>query len=136
MNRNERQATLDGMRKVLPEIVRNLNRSGSAKIPLGGGAGLMLYLREGKDPDHGRFNLFEIKLPGTNRPRRLRCFLGQRYGLRTTDALRMNLRYVLEPSNRGTDLERHGYVGRPVFQQARTGDEEAGFLHFRKSRCA
>jgi len=99
MNRNERQATLDGMRKVLPEIVRNLNRSGSAKIPLGGGAGLMLYLREGKDPDHGRFNLFEIKLPGTKRPRRLRCFLGQRYGLRTTDALRMNLRYVLEPSN-------------------------------------
>jgi hypothetical protein len=99
MNRYERQATLDGMREVLPEVVRSLNSSGNAEIPLGGGTGLILYLRDGIDPDHGRFNLFEIQPPGRKRPRRLRCFLGQRFGLRTTDALRMNLRYVLEPSN-------------------------------------
>jgi hypothetical protein len=99
IDRNNRQATLDGMRAYLPQLVLGLNKAGEGIIPFNGSARLMFYLREGRDPDHGNFNLFEIQRKPAGRLPRLRCFLGQRFAARITEPLRMNLRYVLEPSN-------------------------------------
>ena len=58
-----------------------------------------MFLREGRDPRSGKFNLFEIQWRGRRKARKLRCFLGHRFLKAVSDSLRMNLRYVLEPSN-------------------------------------
>ncbi len=99
INRNTRQSTLDGMRQYLPQLVQSLNASGTALIPFDRQASLTLHLRSGKDPDQGPFNLFEIQQSGMKRSSRLRCFLGHRFTARIANPLRLNLRYVLEPSN-------------------------------------
>jgi len=99
INRNTRQATLDGMREYLPQLIQSLNGNGTATIPFDGQTSLMVYLRSGRDPDRGPFNLFEIQRSGMKRPSRLRCFLGHRFSPKVAGPLRLNLRYVLEPSN-------------------------------------
>ena len=82
----------------VPSVVARLNKSRKAKLELNTGH-LDIYLREGRDPSTGKFNLFEMHWRGRPRPRSLRCFVGHRFLPSISKALRMNLRYLLEPSN-------------------------------------
>jgi hypothetical protein len=98
INRHNREETLRGMSRHIPAIVSSLNENGTAELKLHTGP-LRLFLREGTDPSCGKFNLFEVQRRGRSRHPRLRCFLGHRFLKSISDSLRMNLRYVLEPSN-------------------------------------
>jgi hypothetical protein len=101
INRNDREETLDRVLDQLPAIVAGLNDYGSASVNLRAGP-LKLFLREGRDPTYNRFSLFEIQWPRKRKTKhhpKLRCFLGHRFLKSISDSLRLNLRYVLEPSN-------------------------------------
>ena len=101
INRHNREETLNGMLDHLPAIVAGLNGRGRARLKLSTGT-LRLFLREGRDPTYNKFSLFEIQWPRKRRRRRTRklhCFLGHRFLKSISNSLRLNLRYVLEPSN-------------------------------------
>jgi hypothetical protein len=120
IDRNRRQATLNGLRRSLPDVLTELNRSGEATIRVDKGpATLTIVPRLGKDPATGNFTLFEFKWSGVRRSRRLRCFLGHRFLPSITNSLRLNLRYVLEPSNiqlvwSDMDMSAAGFFGKTV----------------------
>jgi hypothetical protein len=100
INRNDREETLSRVLNQLSAIVAGLNDRGIASVGLRAGP-LKLFLREGRDPTYRGFSLFEIQWPRKRQPkrrRRLRCFLGHRFLKSISNSLRLNLRYVLEPS--------------------------------------
>lgn len=98
MDRNKRERTLTAMERHVSRMVVGLNRSGTARLDLGSRY-LKIFLREGRNPSSGSgFNLFEIQWSGNEHRKELRCFLGSRFVPAISDALRTNLRYVLEPS--------------------------------------
>ena len=99
INRYKREDMLRAMEAHLPAIVAGLNAGGKAKLDLGKSSALKFFLREGRDPTCGRFNLFEIQRTGMRSRHKLRCFVGHRFLKSVSDSLRMNLRYVLEPSS-------------------------------------
>jgi hypothetical protein len=90
---------LRAMEDHLPAIVTSLNGQGKARLDLGRSSALKFFLREGRDPTDGKFNLFEIQRSGMRSHHKLRCFVGHRFLRSVSDPLRMNLRYVLEPSS-------------------------------------
>jgi hypothetical protein len=98
INRYRREDMLRAMEDHLPAIVASLNSRGTAKLDLGKTTALKFFLREGLDPSDGKFNLFEIQRTGMNPHRKLRCFVGHRFVKPVSESIRMNLRYVLEPS--------------------------------------
>ncbi|HYN15274.1 MAG TPA: hypothetical protein VES66_05740 [Terriglobales bacterium] len=114
----------------LRALVAALNASGAAQCRVGQ-ATLALFLREGRDPSTGKFNLFEIRwLRRRSRrkglPPKLRCFLGHRFTKAITRSLRHNLRHVLEPSNvqldwSGIDLNASGFFDE-IIQKIRKAD--------------
>jgi hypothetical protein len=114
INRNRRDDTVKQMTERVPALAASLNETGKATLVLGRGA-VDLFLRQGRDPETGTFNLFEIRWQGRRRRQsRLRCFVGHRFLPPISDDLRMNLRYVLEPSNielvwSGMDLAASGF---------------------------
>jgi hypothetical protein len=57
IDRHNREEILDGMQHHLPAIVADLNHRGRAHLDLRTGA-FSFFLREGKDPTHGKFSLF------------------------------------------------------------------------------
>jgi hypothetical protein len=101
ITRHRRAATMKAMRGHLQSLVTKLNDSGRVRLKLGGHTALLLFLREGQDPKDGKFNLYEIRWSGRKRPKKLVCFLGHRFLKSISSSLRMNLRYILEPSNIG-----------------------------------
>jgi len=77
-----------------------LNRLGRATLRFDDGPRtLTIFPRTGLDPSTGKFTLFELRWSGVRRSRRLRCFLGHRFLPRITKALRLDLLFVMEPSN-------------------------------------
>lgn len=122
IDRNLRQATLDGLRQSLPQLVAELNRNGKGAVQVeagGGPATLTVVPRIGRDPAAGKFTLFEFRWSGVHRSRKLRCFLGHRFLPSITSTLRFNLRYVLEPSNiqlvwSDMDMSAVGFFGKTV----------------------
>jgi hypothetical protein len=100
INRDQQQVILDRLRRRVPQLVRELNRSGRGVLAVEQGLGTLTILpRVGSDPATGKFNLFEFRWSGVPRSRRLRCFLGSRFLPNIIKSLRLDLRYVLEPSN-------------------------------------
>jgi hypothetical protein len=114
------------MEKHLPDLVMDLNRSGKANLDVGP-RDLTIFLREGRNPSSGSsFPLFEMKWSGKKHGKKLRCFLGNRFVPAISDALRTNLRYVLEPSRvelvwSGMDMAAVGFFD-DVIEQIRTCD--------------
>ena len=101
------------MIKYLPDLVRKINLYGSASLDIPSGS-LNIFLREGRDPEIGSFNFFEIQWPQKLPPKRLKCFVGHRFAPKIEAALRQNLRYVFEPSGidltwSGRDLKANGF---------------------------
>jgi glycosyltransferase involved in cell wall biosynthesis len=97
----------------LPALVKDINGRGQAILNLGP-KDLQITLREGRDPDKGRFNLFEIQWLRSKPRMKRTCFLGHRFTREISNSLRSNLRYVLEPSNinlkwSGIDLNAAGF---------------------------
>jgi len=114
VTRHRREAVVRAMSKHLPGLTEVINTSGKGKLPLGRATTLQVYLREGRDPARGRFNLFELRWSRSKRPTTLRCFLGHRFTKSISDSLRHNLRYILEPSNiklvwSGMDMQAVGF---------------------------
>jgi len=103
---------LDAMKQQLPDILLRINDTGKATIRE---ANLTLYIREGRDPDIGRFNLFEFQWRRRNdRQPDLKCFLGHRFTPSICNSLRNNLRYIMEPLNiflrwSGMDMNASGF---------------------------
>jgi hypothetical protein len=121
IDRNRRQATLDRLHRSLPELITELNQQGKATVKFDKGPALNIIPRVGLDPTTGKFTLFEFRWSGVRRSRRLRCFLGHRFLPRITNALRLDLRYVLEPSNiqlvwSDMDMSAAGFFGMTVRQ--------------------
>ena len=125
IDRHKREEILVGMQLQLPVIVAGLNSRGRAQLKLGRGT-LSLFLRKGIDPRNGKFNIFEIQWPRKRRHRRLRCFVGHRFLKSVSNSLRLNLRYVLEPSNikllwSGMDIAAVGFFD-DIIKKIRTCD--------------
>jgi hypothetical protein len=139
MDRHKRERTLRAMKKNLPALVDGLNRFGQVKLDLGPhypSRYLTVFLRQGHlaNPSSGSssksfeksFNLFEMKWAGKEHGRKLRCFLGSRSVTNISDSLRINLRYVLEPSRvelvrSGTDMAAVGFFD-DIVEKIRTCD--------------
>lgn len=115
-----RDSTFDQFQAALPTITRELNRSRISQTLFDlGQTELTIEVHDGIDPDHGRFNLFEIKWSGSRRPSKLRCFLGHRFLPEISNSLRKNLRYVLGPSNidliwSDMDLTAQGFFSKTI----------------------
>lgn len=96
-DRNTRTQTFRQIEQYLPEIVRDINQSGQWSVATSNSI-LGIYLRECQDPEKGPFNHFEILAYPSRRTRpELQCFVGHRFTKKLSEALRSNLRYVLEP---------------------------------------
>jgi hypothetical protein len=114
------------MEKHLPRLIVGLNHSGKVKLDVGPRC-LTIFLREGRNPSSGSsFSLFEMKWSGKEQRKRLRCFLGNRFVPAISDSLRMNLRYVLEPSRidlvwSGMDMAAVGFFD-DIIEKIRTCD--------------
>lgn len=127
IDRDRRQAILDGLRRQLPRLITEVNHAGRGELRLDEDrAALTIIPRVGCDPENGKFNLFEIRWSGVPRSRRLRCFLGSRFLPKIIRGLRLNLRYVLEPSNielvwSDMDMSAVGFFGKTV-QEIRRAD--------------
>jgi hypothetical protein len=97
-----------------------VNRAGRGILQFDDGEGsLTIIPRLGSDPTTGKFNLFEFRWSGVPRSRRLRCFLGSRFLPKIIKSLRLDLRYVLEPSNielvwSDMDMSAVGFFGKTV----------------------
>ena len=101
------------MDKHLPSLAQSLNRGKTGTLRLRAGS-VRISLGEGRDPVFGKFNIFEIRWPGSKRPQKSRCFLGHRFTKTISESLRLNLRYILEPSNislvwSGMDMNAAGF---------------------------
>lgn len=127
IDRNRRQDALDRLRSRLPEFLAEMNRSGRAVLQFDKGPStLTIVPQTGLEPSGAKFNLFEFHWSGGRRSRRLRCFLGHRFLPRITRALRLDLRFVLEPSNiklvwSDMDMSAEGFFGKTV-QEIRRAD--------------
>lgn len=124
------------MEKNLPRLVEQLNRFGKVKLDLGSHYSsryLTVFLRQGHHPHpsggssiKSSFNLFEMKWAGREHGRELKCFLGNRFVPAISDSLRINLRYVLEPSRvelvwSGKDMAAVGFFD-DIVEQIRACD--------------
>jgi hypothetical protein len=113
------------MNHSLAALVRQINARDRGVLRLGSKT-LTVIRREGLDPDHGRFNLFEMRWSGRRRRPRLTCFVGHRFTRAISGALRFNLRHCLEPSNialvwSGMDLNAAGFFD-AIIRQIRACD--------------